>query len=647
MRKKDLLEIPIFNRKSEPGHKKYIAEAKVLTHKEIKYLVIDMFYSLNDKPTYRTFFDESMNYLTYDYNLDRWLTGTLDKIVDYGRFSANDHITKKINQFIRQRHISSIEDNAYTTIYRYQEEILSLNYKARMVKETKHIDDYLNSEITPLPDDWDYWIDEKAMDHSRYIIYEYTGKDKQLAYCTHCKKDLIVTGAKHNELGTCPKCESKITFKSSGKVKALYDDGRALYVQPLTDGGVMFRNFGIHKTYHREGGYKKPQISVYEYKRVVYDINLNIKARYNWEQYKGWKVRWCEGTYSTPDGASIYPGSIKKDLIDKYDCFKYSAIDILSSNTGRYIDLASYQNTIAGSNCCYSNMPCTIAQYKQAIEKLIKVGLYRMAAEIIESGTRDIDYRADTPNKILKLEHDDIKLLIEADSGLYGLKYFKIVRGQGYRYTSKQIESVTNWKNDFEQIISSGVHPGRVIKYLQARSSDFITSYKDYLHGCRELNYNLSNDFVAFPKYLKQSHDEVVKILNNTKLEKERKKKNKEQKEIKKLEKDLNIIYGFDDKKYFIRAPHDAGEIILEGQTLHHCVGRMGYIERMASKQTVILFLRKKSEPDKPYYTIETFNGSVRQVHGFGNDDKDIKEIQSFINKFKKKIKTTDLQIGA
>ena len=67
-------------------------------------------------------------------------------------------------------------------------------------------------------------------------------------------------------------------------------------------------------------------------------------------------------------------------------------------------------------------------------------------------------------------------------------------------------------------------------------------------------------------------------------------------------------------------------EIQQEGLTLHHCVG--GYAYSHESGATTIMFLRKKSEPDKPFYTIEVEIGladgkvaglRIRQIHGFGN----------------------------
>lgn len=83
---------------------------------------------------------------------------------------------------------------------------------------------------------------------------------------------------------------------------------------------------------------------------------------------------------------------------------------------------------------------------------------------------------------------------------------------------------------------------------------------------------------------------------------------------------------NYEDENYLIRLPVDGNEIQQEGLTLHHCVG--GYAYSHESGATTIMFLRKKSEPDKPFYTIEVEIGladgkvaglRIKQIHGFGN----------------------------
>lgn len=76
--------------------------------------------------------------------------------------------------------------------------------------------------------------------------------------------------------------------------------------------------------------------------------------------------------------------------------------------------------------------------------------------------------------------------------------------------------------------------------------------------------------------------------------------------------------YEYDDDNYVIRLPKDCQEIIREGNLQRICIG--GYTSRHATGQTNLFFLRRKSEPDAPFYAIEMDNGkNIVQIHGYCN----------------------------
>jgi len=64
--------------------------------------------------------------------------------------------------------------------------------------------------------------------------------------------------------------------------------------------------------------------------------------------------------------------------------------------------------------------------------------------------------------------------------------------------------------------------------------------------------------------------------------------------------------YCYETEEYIIRPAASCEEIMQEGRALHHCVGSHDhYMENMSKGAKAILFLRRKNNPDKPYYTIE------------------------------------------
>jgi hypothetical protein len=76
--------------------------------------------------------------------------------------------------------------------------------------------------------------------------------------------------------------------------------------------------------------------------------------------------------------------------------------------------------------------------------------------------------------------------------------------------------------------------------------------------------------------------------------------------------------YEYEDDTYVIRLPKDSNEIIREGDRQHICIG--GYTSSHAYGRTNLFFLRRKSEPDEPFYAIEMDTTKrIVQIHGFGN----------------------------
>ena len=91
----------------------------------------------------------------------------------------------------------------------------------------------------------------------------------------------------------------------------------------------------------------------------------------------------------------------------------------------------------------------------------------------------------------------------------------------------------------------------------------------------------------------------------------------KEEEKRKKMDKERQKM-NYEDDDFIIRLPKDGAEITTEGSKQHICIG--GYVSRHSLGHTNLFFLRKKSEPDKPFYAIEMNNDKViTQIHGFGN----------------------------
>lgn len=156
----------------------------------------------------------------------------------------------------------------------------------------------------------------------------------------------------------------------------------------------------------------------------------------------------------------------------------------------------------------------------------------------------------------------------------------------------------------------TGLTPQRVARYIHEQKMTPL-DYSDYLEQCETLEYNIHDTMIALPhdfwtmhnrltQIINYEHDELV-LQNFTKRLAER------------------VCLEFSADGLLVRQPHGLKEIEDEGRILSHCVG--GYAERHAMGKLSIMFLRKVSEPDKPYYTVEVNQyGGIVQCRGYRND---------------------------
>ena len=93
--------------------------------------------------------------------------------------------------------------------------------------------------------------------------------------------------------------------------------------------------------------------------------------------------------------------------------------------------------------------------------------------------------------------------------------------------------------------------------------------------------------------------------------------------------------------EYKIIKPKGIADIVFEGNMQHHCVGSSGhYFSKIEKGESYILFLRKASEPTKPYYTLEVKpDGTILQRQSKFNRQPDTKTVDAILSEWKKAVK--------
>ena len=156
-----------------------------------------------------------------------------------------------------------------------------------------------------------------------------------------------------------------------------------------------------------------------------------------------------------------------------------------------------------------------------------------------------------------------------------------------------------------------------------------IGYYWDYLRNCKELGADMSSKATLWPSDLHQTHTNQIQQV---KIKKDMAKEEKYQKRKKALIRKFK--YENEAMGFVVVVPDSVFDLIREGKDQHICVGT--YVDRVADGITNVVYIRKLSEPDAPYGTMEISNDNrILQVRGKFNNDLP-KEAMDFVKKFER-----------
>ena len=164
-----------------------------------------------------------------------------------------------------------------------------------------------------------------------------------------------------------------------------------------------------------------------------------------------------------------------------------------------------------------------------------------------------------------------------------------------------------------------------------------LRTWADYLSMAKRLSMDTSDSIIYRVRKLKQRHQELVERCNELSDELFAEEMLQTFPNINEVCRSIQDLYSYTGRSYMVVVPTGIMDVIREGKALHHCVGKQErYYDRISRRESYVLFLRRRKDPEKPYYTLEIEpDGTVRQKRTmFDRQEKDIDKAKKFLREW-------------
>jgi PcfJ-like protein len=494
-------------------------------------------------------------------------------------------------------------------------------YKEKYLDTISHFPEKISQELA------DY-VTEFVLFKSRYLFTRRV-VGMQKAYCTHCKKESMTDGLKHNQEYKCPNCDSNCVVKASGRGrKKLYDDAYLVWYEKSIQNPEAIVARGIYLSRDYSSDYHAIETKYFVKAYYLFEPGNSRMLFHDWgglSQRKNVKSEF--NTSMGHKSCHVDKANIEKAV--KSTPFQYSTWE-------SYFHTTSYMRASTDMVEFFdlaSKYPC--------IEYLTKLGA-KDAVEAKLYGRKTyntINWRGKTIYKVLRLTKAELKQLTMSK-----LKSIDVQLLSCYQFFKKnkvyidfqeadQLKELTSWYIDDLNKLLKLTTLSKISKYFlkQLRNHkkhygsahSVLWAFRDYLRDCKDLGMDINQEHVLFPNNLYAAHQ---KTIRQVKIKEDRTLNVKISRRLKDLQK-----YSFQSSGLFIRPVESSIELFDEGKALNHCVGR--YAADYAAGKTNLFVIRKESDPEKPFYTVEIIKDRVTQVYGMGNC-RPTKEVKAFMEAF-------------
>lgn len=525
--------------------------------------------------------------------------------------------------------------------------------------------DQMMEEVPDEKENFRDWIYDTCF-KDRYMFWDKLTKTYGCSHCGGQFTEKELHKPKQGETVKCPACgENTLVKKRTSRIEKKEKICKLEELKPIY---AVARHFTAWVEYEKNGHriYLEEDVRIFLYK------NRPAVKKYTifYNQDGGGTEYWTgltRGDWYTSNPrnkrmgeAYLYPGDIREALKGT----SYEKI------TNAFLEMARLKMKLN-----YNALMAAVASRGNLgtmMEYLVKGRFYRLCKETAENCsvmyryTGTLNMYGKTLEEVFDLiDRQKINRLRDENGGtcrLKWLRYADMLECKLPNHTLDYLETNRLYPIDIENIpanICQKMSIEQIVNYIKKQTkvsykkpSEVLEHWKDYLSMMKAQGKSLEEELFYKPKNLKQRHDQLVtdrqklniikRMDENPEIRKQEAEKMEEKfPEASAVMKQVKSKYEYASTEFRMIMPESPIEIVKEGYALHHCAGSSErYFNRIENRETYIAFLRRISEPNIPFYTIEFEpGGTIRQSRSYYDEEPGIEEIRGFLKEWQKEIK--------
>ena len=477
--------------------------------------------------------------------------------------------------------------------------------------------------------------------------------------CCQCGRqfrcDRTPEGGKFCFLGkaTCPYCGTRAltVVETSSRPETEYQADAAFF-QAGADGTVWLRQFHVRRDeriFEGRPTYERPTDWLQEFGRIAVRDGAAALWLHEWKggyMISGGGRIWLDDWERKP---RVYVGGFY-DYRIMTESFRIAVADTPDAGRLRYLDPEAYMRAGGRSPILYTARWATYP----VIEMLWKCGYRVLVEEKLRGSTayadRLVNIRARSARNVFRLPKAAMRLQKPEE-----WTYSKLGRTQVMLDAGTPLPRIPDWLIMGDTRILRTVAPHMTFReakrYKEAQNEPEIKAGRppvtwheiaDYLDDAAALGMDMTNKTVLFPRDLRERHaaTSAERRLRADEAARKRMRARADKLVPFAWERD-----GPEGPGLLIRPAESSVELTAEGKALHHCVGT--YSERYASGETEIWFVRRKEDPDTPFFTLEYRDGRIVQCRTLHNRSYDTEPaVKAFVDAWARRRKSIRLRRG-